>query len=253
MRREHRLEVVVVSAIVLLAAFYVRAEYIPPWAERNLEIAEEKWDLPVSEVGEWFSAWTQGDGQAFAVIASGPSRTRDRRRVPRPRVSISTCRLLLAGLGGKRRPTGADSVRLGGGGWSGSHRDLDPRHLPARTTRSRRPGSWCSTPRCTSASPGTPLSRWPFCSSVWLWHRVARGRQWRLESTRPDFLLALHRDDGSLWSYGAAAAVLVAGYAIFRFGLEALLPQGARLFGLPVCGLSGDTLRWRDGRSPWWR
>jgi hypothetical protein len=71
-RSEHRLEILVVSVIVLLAAFYVRAEYIPPWAERNLAVAEEKWGLPVSGVSPWFSAWTLGDGQAYAAIAADP-------------------------------------------------------------------------------------------------------------------------------------------------------------------------------------
>ena len=52
--------------------------------------------------------------------------------------------------------------------------------------------------------------------------------------TRPDYLIAaLGRWKPFL--AGIAAAVLLAAYAVFRFGLEALIPSGGRL-GLPLAG-----------------
>jgi hypothetical protein len=40
-----------------------------------------------------------------------------------------------------------------------------------------------------------------------------------------------------------AAAALVVGYAVIRFGFETLLPQGAKLFGVPLTGyLESPTL-----------
>lgn len=73
MLRERRLEIILVVIIVVLGAFYARAAYIPTWAERHVEIAAEKLNLDVGEPPKWFSAWSLGDGQAYAVIAADPS------------------------------------------------------------------------------------------------------------------------------------------------------------------------------------
>lgn len=73
MIRSRPVEVVLVLLIVVLASFYARAEYIPTWADRHVDAAEEKLNIDVGDPGPWFSAWSLGDGQAFAVIASDPS------------------------------------------------------------------------------------------------------------------------------------------------------------------------------------
>ena len=61
------------TLIVGLVALYARAEYIPAAPDRHVELAEARFDLDVGPVNRWFSAWSIGDGQAFAVIAADPS------------------------------------------------------------------------------------------------------------------------------------------------------------------------------------
>ncbi len=61
------------ALIVISVALWARYEYIPPFADRHVEVAAERYDLDISEPGAWFSAWSLGDGQAFAVIAADPS------------------------------------------------------------------------------------------------------------------------------------------------------------------------------------
>lgn len=61
-----------VGAIVVVACYFCVFVWVPANWEQGLARAESTWDLPVSEVGPFFSGWTFGDGQAFAVIASDP-------------------------------------------------------------------------------------------------------------------------------------------------------------------------------------
>jgi hypothetical protein len=234
MRREHRLEVVVVSLIVLVTAFYVRAEYIPPWAERNLEIAEEKWDMPVSEVGDWFSAWTLGDGQAFALIASDP---------------------LGLDIGVELRDPGYRYQRAGYS-WlvwvsSGGQPGLIPYALAgvgglavigtlilAIALRERLgPSAWflVLNPALYVGFAGDTAEP---LAILFLGLALASSRPWAgvaLGVTRPDYLLAL-LGRWKTFGYGVAAAAIVAGYSIIRFGFETLIPGGARLFGWPLAG-----------------
>jgi hypothetical protein len=232
-RREHRLEVLVVSVIVLLGAFYVRAEYIPPWAERNLEIAEEKWGLPVSDVGPWFSAWTLGDGQASAVIAADP---------------------LGLGFGDDLREPGYRYQRAGYSwlAWaaSGGQPGLVPYGLAlvgalavigtlilAISLRQRLgPATWFLVLNPAlfigfagdTAEPLAILLLGLTLASNAVWAAVALG------VTRPDFLLAaLGRWKPFL--AGVSAAAVVAIYATARFGIEGVIPGGGRL-GLPLVG-----------------
>jgi hypothetical protein len=70
--RAPRREVWVVGMSLAVAALLYRYAWIPgPW-EDGLQFAEQAWRLPVVGVGKWFSAWTIGDGQTFAVIAADP-------------------------------------------------------------------------------------------------------------------------------------------------------------------------------------
>jgi len=234
MRREHRFEIGVVSLIVLLTAFYVRAEYIPPWAERNLELAEEKWGLPVSDVGPWFSAWTLGDGQAFAVIASDP---------------------LGLEFGGELRDPGYRYQRAGYS-WlvwvgSGGQAGLIPYAMAAVgalavvgtlilgvSLRERLgPSAWLLVLNPAlyigfAGDTAEPLA------ILFLGLALASSRPWAglaLGVTRPDYLLAL-LGRWKILAYGVTAGALLVGYALIRFGFEALIPEGARLFGLPLVG-----------------
>ena len=65
-------ELVLVSLILVIACVFAVTVWIPANWEAGLLRAESLWDIPVSGVGPWFSGWTFGDGQAFAVIAVDP-------------------------------------------------------------------------------------------------------------------------------------------------------------------------------------
>lgn len=234
MRREHRIEVVIVSAIVLLTAFYVRAEYIPPWAERNLEIAAEKWDLPVSNVDPWFSAWTLGDGQAFAVIASDPLGLGlgDDLRDPGYRYQRAGFSWLVwAGSGGQARLIPYAMAAVGGLALIGTL-------ILAISLRDRLgPSAWflVLNPALYVGFAGDTAEP---LGILFLGLVLASSRPWAgvaLGVTRPDYLLAL-LGPWKTFGYGVAAAALLVGYATVRFGLESLFPQGARLFGFPLAG-----------------
>jgi hypothetical protein len=58
-------------ALGVIALLY-RYAWIPSDPEAALQHALDTFGLPVTGVGGWFTAWTLGDGQAFAVIATDP-------------------------------------------------------------------------------------------------------------------------------------------------------------------------------------
>lgn len=73
MPSRHRLEIILAAAVVVLGALWVRAIYVPPFADRQVTASEERYHFDVGEPGEWFSAWSLGDGQAYVLIALDPS------------------------------------------------------------------------------------------------------------------------------------------------------------------------------------
>lgn len=73
MIRKRPLEIMLVSVIVLLFAFYARYEYIPNFGDQHVAVASERYNIDFGQPGPWFSAWSLGDGQAFAVIAADPT------------------------------------------------------------------------------------------------------------------------------------------------------------------------------------
>ena len=234
MRREHRPEVLVVSVIVLLTAFYVRAEYVPPWAERNLELAEGKWDLPVSDVGPWFSAWTLGDGQAFAVIASDPLGLEigDDLRDPAYRYQRAGYSWLVwAASGGQRGLIPYAMAAVGALAVVGTL-------VLAISLRERLgPSVWflVLNPALYIGFAGDTAEP---LAILFLGLSLASNHPWAgaaLGVTRPDYLLAL-LGRWKTFAFGVGAALLVVGYSVVRFGIETLLPQGARLFGFPMAG-----------------
>ena len=234
MRREHRFEIVVVSLIALMTAFYVRAEYIPPWADQNLELAVEKWGLPVSDVGPWFSAWTLGDGQAFAVIASDPLGLEigDELRDPGYRYQRAGYSWLVwAGSGGQPGLIPYALAAVGGLAIIGI--------LILAISRRERLGPlvWflVLNPALYIGFAGDTAEP---LAILFLGLALASSRPWAgvaLGVTRPDYLLAL-LGRWKTFGYGVAAAALLVGYAVIRFGFETLIPGGARLFGLPLAG-----------------
>lgn len=231
--RSHRIELVIVTTIVLLGAFYARSEYIPPWAERNLEIAAEKWDLPVADVHPWFSAWTLGDGQAFAVIAADP---------------------LGLGFGDDLREPGYRYQRAGYSwlAWaaSGGQAGLVPYALAfigalavvgtlvlAISLRGRiGPSAWflVLNPALYIGFAGDTAEA---LAILFLGLTLASSSPWAavaLGMTRPDYLLAaLGRWKPFL--AGIAGAGIVATYSAWHFGLETMLPR-VDLLSLPFSG-----------------
>ena len=70
--RAHRREIWLAAIALAVLALAYRYAWIPgPW-EEGLQFARDEWRIAVGEVGRWFSAWTIGDGQLFAVIAGDP-------------------------------------------------------------------------------------------------------------------------------------------------------------------------------------
>jgi len=234
MQREHRVEVLIVSAIVLLTAFYVRAEYVPPWAERNLELAEEKWDLPVSNVHPWFSAWTLGDGQAYAVIAADPLGLDfgDELRDPGYRYQrAGYAWLVWVGSAGQARLIPYAMGAVGALAVIGTL-------ILAISLRDRLgPSAWflVLNPALYIGFAGDTAEP---LAILFLGLALATSSPWfgaALGVTRPDYLLAL-LGRWRTFGYGVAAAALIAGYSIIRFGFDTLFPEGARLLGLPLAG-----------------
>jgi len=67
-----RREIWVAAAAAAILALAYRYAWIPgPW-EEGLQFARDEWRIAVGDVGRWFSGWTIGDGQLFAVIAADP-------------------------------------------------------------------------------------------------------------------------------------------------------------------------------------
>ena len=234
MRREHRFEIVVVSIIVLMSAFYVRAEYIPPWVDQNLELAVEKWGLPVSDVGPWFSAWTLGDGQAFAVIASDPLGLEigdDLRYAGYRYQRAGYSWLVWAGSGGQPGSIPYAMAAIGALAVIGTL-------ILAIALRGRLgPSAWflVLNPALYVGFAGDTAEP---LAILFLGLALASNRPLAgvaLGVTRPDYLLAL------LWrwktfAYGVTAAALLLAYAGFRFGIETLFPFDTRVFGPPLAG-----------------
>lgn len=82
------------AAVVAVVAFWARAVYVPPFADRHVAASEEKYHYDVGIPGEWFSAWSLGDGQAYVLIALDP--TGDKLA---EEVEISAYRFTRAGYG----------------------------------------------------------------------------------------------------------------------------------------------------------
>ena len=226
-------ELTIVVGIVLLAAFYARSEYIPPWAERNLEIAEEKWELPVSDVGPWFSAWTLGDGQAFAVIAADPLGLRfgDDLRDPGYRYQ----RAGYSWLGWAASAGQAKFVPYGLA-FVGAVAVIGTLLLSISLRARLGPSSWFLVVNPAlyigfagdTAEPVAILFLALSLASNAAWAAIALG------VTRPDFLLAMIGRWKPLLT-GIAAAGIVALYSLWHFGLGTMLPK-ADLLGLPFGG-----------------
>lgn len=61
-------EGLLVLAIVVIVAGFVRWDAIPAFPDRHVAGFEETYRVDVVDPGPWFSAWALGDGQAYALI-----------------------------------------------------------------------------------------------------------------------------------------------------------------------------------------
>jgi hypothetical protein len=66
-------ELLLVIAIVVVVALYVRWDAIPVFPDRHIAGFEETYGVNVGDPGPWFSAWALGDGQAYALIGIDPT------------------------------------------------------------------------------------------------------------------------------------------------------------------------------------
>ncbi len=233
MIRERRLEITLVAIIVVLGAFYARAAYIPTWADRHVEVAAEKLNLDVGEPTKWFSAWSIGDGQAYAVIAADPSGVNLGQEIKEPAYRFSRAGYswlaALVTLGNDDfvpyglALVGAVSLigtlalaivlrgRLGWRAWL----------LTAN------PAIYLGFAGDTSEPLGALLLAVAFSTgSVW----VAAA----LGVTRPTYLLAL-LGRWKLVAWGLGSALVLGVYSLWRFGFEGTGVDGGRI-GLPPAG-----------------
>lgn len=70
--RPSRREILLVALVVAMVTIGYRWAWTAPLWQEHLASASELWGIPVEDAGRWFSAWTVGDGQAYALIASDP-------------------------------------------------------------------------------------------------------------------------------------------------------------------------------------
>ncbi len=185
-------------------------------------------------MGAWFSAWTLGDGQAFAVIASDPLGLEfgDDLKDPGYRYQrAGYAWLVWVGSAGQPNLIPYAMAAVGGLAVIGTlilAISLRKRQGPAAWFLVLNPALYIGFAGDTAE----PLA------ILLLGLALASSRPWAgaaLGAVRPDYLLAL-LGRWKTFAYGVAATALVVGYATLRFGFGSLFPPGARLFGLPLAG-----------------
>jgi hypothetical protein len=225
-----RRELLLVVAIVVVVALYVRWEAIPVFPDHHVAGFEETYGVDVGDPGRWFSAWALGDGQAYALIGIDP-----------------TGQTLAEGI----REAGYRFARAGYGWatWAVSlgQPELVPYALAIvgavsvaavlglaiRLRPSLGPRVWfvvfnpalfIGFAADTSEPTGILLLTAALTGGGW-WSAVLLG------VTRPTFLVAMW----GRWRQFALGVIAAAGlglYSLASFGLEAMIPSGGRL-GIP--------------------
>jgi hypothetical protein len=233
MLRDRRLEIILVAVIVVLAAFYARASYIPTWSNRHVEIGAEKLNLDLGEPSPWFSAWSIGDGQAYAVIAADPSGVKLGQEIKEPayrfaRAGYSWLAALLT--------LGVDELVPYGLALVGAA-SLAGTLVLAIALRDRlgwktwlltaNPAIFLGFAGDTSEPLGALLLAATLASGS-MSLAVALG------VTRPTYLLAL-LGRWKPFGLGLAAAIALGVYSLWRFGLEGAAVGGGRI-GIPLFG-----------------
>lgn len=231
MLQGHRLEIMLACAVVVLLAFLVRREYIPPFPERQVQVSEEKYDYDVGEPSQWFSAWSVGDGQAYVLIALDPSGRKLAEEIPE-----AGYRYARAGYGwtGFLVSFGRDhfvpqALAIVGAlamlGVLAMAISLRGRVGPRAWLLVLNPALYIGFAGDTSEPLGIFLLVLGLATSSWLAAAL-------LGVTRPTYLISLW-GRWRVFLLGLGAASVVALYGLVVFGLEAMVPDAGRL-GLPL-------------------
>ena len=222
-----RLELLLVVLIVVAAAWYTQAEYIPAFSERHVENAEEKYNLDVGEPGPWFSAWSIGDGQAFTVIAADPTGVKLSEEIKEAAYRYSR-----AGFGWL-----AAAASFGREAWI-------PYGMPIVGVVSLAAITWLAISLRGRLGPRiwilvlNPAIYLGFAGDtaeplgvLFLTYAIATGSVWvaaALGVTRPSYLVGLLEKWRQV-GVGALATGTILTYGLIRFGAEDFLPDGGRV------------------------
>lgn len=231
MLRKHRLEIVLVAAIALTTAFYVRASYIPSFSDRHVDVAEQKYDYDVGEPGSWFSAWSLGDGQAFVMIALDPSGNKLDEEIDEAGYRFARAGYGWATYAAALGQNEAIPYALAIVG-TASLVALIVMAVRLRPRLGRRAWFVLANPAIyigfggdTSEPLAVLLLTMAMASSGWV-AAVLLG------VTRPTFLIGLW-GQWRKFIAGLASAVLLGTYSLLTFGSDALIPSGGRI-GWPL-------------------
>lgn len=231
--RRYKLEILLVGTIVVVTAVFIRWEYIPTYADRHVDIAQQKYGFDMGDPGEWFSAWSLGDGQAYAMIAVDPSGQQ-----LAGHVSEAGYRFARAGYGWAvwAASFGQESKVPYALAMVGAVSLVGVLALAVRERPALGPRAWLMVLNPAlfigfAGDTSEPLGIF-FLAGAMAWGSPVMAAL--LGITRPTFLVALWRDR-RLFLVGVAAAVALAAYSLVAFGASTLVRAGGRL-GIPLAG-----------------
>ena len=224
---DKRYEVFAACLLVVFGVFYARAEWIPASPERQVESAEERLGIDVGEPNRWFSAWSIGDGQAFAVIAADPSGGKLGDEIKEPIYRFSRAGFgwlaFVASLGQEHWiPYAMAAVGIA------SVAAVLWLSVDLRDRLGRRAWLLILNPALYIGFAGDTAE--PLAIFL-LTYGLAFGSAWSaaaLGVTRPSYLLA-HLGRTRMLGWGFASAALLLSYSILRFGTDQLLPDAGRV------------------------
>jgi len=234
--RTLRLEIGLAALALAVLAIAYRYAWTPgPW-EEGLQFARDEWRIAVGDVGFWFSAWTIGDGQLFAVIASDPLGLDEGWKMIQP-----AFRYWRAGFGWL-----AWAASLGQESWVpygmaivGGASIVSTFLLTVRLRPQLGRRAWflVFNPAVLIAFAGDTAEG---LGVLALAYAIATGRVWAsaaLAVIRPSFLIALV-GRWKVLRWGALTALVTGVWWIFHFGWEA--SQYGSNFALPFVGYGDE-------------
>ncbi len=229
--RPTRLEILLIVGIVVMTALFARERAIPDRSDLHLAAAEENLNLDVGNPSRWFSAWSVGDGQAFALIAADPRgrRLADHiRHEPGYRFARAGYGWSAAGLSLGQEPAIPYALAL-----AGLLALIGVALLAIRLRYEFGFRAWLllANPALYlgfGADTAETLGIFLLVGAMgfgWIWAVALLG------VTRPTFLTAVL---GNRWylAAGIATAALLGLYSVISFGFDGVIPDGGRL-GIP--------------------